>query len=181
MGLIYVNPEGPNGKPDPIAAARDIRETFTRMAMNDEETVALIAGGHTFGKTHGAVTKDHIGPDPEAAPLELQGLGWKNSVGNANAPDPWTTALQGTSPASPAGEGAALPPRRAAASRGAPAVAGPGPRRRSRGGRRRGRRHAEEQDPRIRPVGLPASQHRVGVGRDFPRHGQARRGQRGAD
>jgi catalase-peroxidase len=96
MGLIYVNPEGPNGNPDPLAAARDIRETFTRMAMNDEETVALIAGGHTFGKTHGAVTQDRIGPDPEAAPLELQGLGWKNSVGNGNGGNTWTSGLEGT-------------------------------------------------------------------------------------
>jgi catalase-peroxidase len=101
MGLIYVNPEGPNGNPDPLAAARDIRETFTRMAMNDEETVALIAGGHTFGKTHGAVTQDHIGPDPEAAPLELQGLGWKNSVGNGNGVDTWTSGLEGTWTATP--------------------------------------------------------------------------------
>src|SRR6266567_4138497 len=90
MGLIYVNPEGPNGNPDPLAAARDIRESFRRMAMNDEETVALIAGGHTFGKTHGAVTEDHIGPEPEAAPLELQGLGWKNSAGNGNGANTWT-------------------------------------------------------------------------------------------
>jgi catalase-peroxidase len=81
MGLIYVNPEGPNGEPDPLAAARDIRETFKRMAMNDEETVALIAGGHTFGKTHGAAPDSHLDPNPEASPLEQQGLGWKNSFG----------------------------------------------------------------------------------------------------
>ena len=101
MGLIYVNPEGPNGNPDPVAAARDIRETFSRMAMNDEETVALIAGGHTFGKTHGAVTDEHIGPDPEAAPLELQGLGWKNSVGNGNGGNTWTSGLEGIWTATP--------------------------------------------------------------------------------
>ncbi|MGH2857081.1 MAG: catalase/peroxidase HPI [Solirubrobacteraceae bacterium] len=101
MGLIYVNPEGPNGNPDPLAAAVDVRETFRRMAMNDEETVALIAGGHTFGKTHGAVTADHIGPEPEAAPLEQQGLGWRNSVGSGNGVNTWTSGLDGTWTMSP--------------------------------------------------------------------------------
>jgi catalase-peroxidase len=87
MGLIYVNPQGPNGNPDPIAAARDIREVFARMAMNDEETVALIAGGHAFGKTHGAGDKKHVGPEPEAAPIEEQGLGWKSSFGTGKGND----------------------------------------------------------------------------------------------
>jgi catalase-peroxidase len=96
MGLIYVNPQGPNGNPDPLASARDIRETFRRMAMNDEETVALIAGGHTFGKTHGAVTDDHIGPDPEAAPLEEQGFGWKSTYGTGKGRDAWTSGLEVT-------------------------------------------------------------------------------------
>ncbi|GAA2815271.1 catalase/peroxidase HPI [Streptomyces showdoensis] len=96
MGLIYVNPEGPNGNPDPIAAARDIRETFARMAMNDEETVALIAGGHTFGKTHGAGPADHVGADPEAAPIEQLGLGWKSSYGTGVGKDAITSGLEVT-------------------------------------------------------------------------------------
>ena len=96
MGLIYVNPQGPNGNPDPLAAARDIRETFRRMAMNDEETVALIAGGHTFGKTHGAGPESNVGPDPEAAPMEQQGLGWKSSYGTGVGRDAITSGIEVT-------------------------------------------------------------------------------------
>ncbi len=95
MGLIYVNPEGPNGNPSALAAAKDIRETFARMAMNDEETVALIAGGHTFGKTHGAVEDSYVGTEPEGASLEEQGLGWKNSFGSGKAGDAFTSGLEG--------------------------------------------------------------------------------------
>jgi catalase-peroxidase len=95
MGLIYVNPEGPGGNPDPLLAAKYIRETFRRMAMNDEETLALIVGGHTFGKTHGAVSPKYIGPEPEAAPIEQQGLGWKNSYGSGNGVDTFTSGLEG--------------------------------------------------------------------------------------
>ncbi len=96
MGLIYVNPQGPNGNPDPITAARDIRETFRRMAMNDEETVALIAGGHTFGKTHGAGPEENVGPDPEAAPLEQQGLGWRSTYRTGKGGDAITSGLEVT-------------------------------------------------------------------------------------
>jgi catalase-peroxidase len=95
MGLIYVNPQGPSGNPDPLAAARYIRETFRRMAMNDEETLALIVGGHTFGKCHGAVGEEYIGPEPEAAPLEEQGLGWRNAFGSGKGDDTWTSGLEG--------------------------------------------------------------------------------------
>ena len=95
MGLIYVNPEGPNGKPDPVAAALDIRETFKRMAMNDEETVALIAGGHSFGKTHGAAKdKQYLDPEPEGAPIEEQGLGWRSRFGTGKGNDSTTSNIE---------------------------------------------------------------------------------------
>ena len=102
MGLIYVNPEGPNGKPDPLAAAHDIRVTFARMGMNDEETVALIAGGHTFGKAHGAADAAHVGPEPEAAPIQEMGLGWKNSFGDGHGDDTITSGLEVTWTQTPA-------------------------------------------------------------------------------
>ena len=96
MGLIYVNPEGPGGQPDTLASGRDVRETFARMAMNDEETVALTCGGHTFGKCHGAGSATHVGPEPEAAPIEQMGLGWKSSFGSGKGGDQIGSGLEGS-------------------------------------------------------------------------------------
>jgi len=95
MDQIYVNPEGPDGNPDPVASGRDVRETFARMAMNDEETVALVAGGHTFGKCHGAGDAAHVGPEPEAAPIEEMGLGWKSSFGSGKGGDTISSGIEG--------------------------------------------------------------------------------------
>ncbi len=263
MGLIYVNPEGPNGTPDPVAAARDIRETFRRMAMNDEETVALIAGGHTFDKTHGAGPADNVGPDPEAAPMEQQGLGWKSTYGTGKGGDAITSGIEviwTPTPVtwdnsflqtlygyeweltkSPAGahqwkpkDGAGagtVPDAHDPSKRHAPtmlttdlslrvdpvyeqitrrflenpdeladafarawfklthrdmgpiarylaAVAGPHSCGDTRARRRRGYRHPQGPDPRLRPVGVPAGVRSVGVGRFLPRQRQARRRQR---
>ena len=271
MGLIYVNPEGPNGNPDPIAAAKDIRETFFRMAMNDEETVALIAGGHSFGKTHGAGDPSLIGPEPEGGAIEDQGLGWKSKSGTGfggdaitggpevtwtQTPTKWsnlffknlfenewelTKSPAGAKQWKAKGAAATIPGRlrhveeacadhaddgpvaavrpglredlaallrasgpvrgrvcprlvqahaprhgsdralpRPARAEGDADLAGPDPGGGSSADRRRGRRRAEGEDPRVRPVGVAAGLDRLGVGVDVPRLRQARRRQRRA-